>query len=82
MKDTYYFIIKLRQKLIRYIIENEAMFDESNENVGILQMVEIINNLDEMELLEFYLAIAEVDEREILIVLDRIKNAKAENLPF
>lgn len=82
MKDTYYFIIKLRQKLIRYIIENEAMFDESNENVGILQMVEIINNLDEMELLEFYLAITEVDEREILIVLDRIKNAKADNLPF
>lgn len=82
MKDTYYFIIKLRQKLIRYIIENEAMFDESNENVGILQMVEIINNLDEMELLEFYLAITEVDEREILIVLDSIKNAKADNLPF
>lgn len=82
MKDTYYFIIKLRQKLIRYIIENEAMFDESNENVGILKMVEIINNLDEMELLEFYLAITEVDEREILIVLDRIKNAKADNLPF
>lgn len=75
MKDGYYFILKLRQKLIRGVIENEETFSESNGNIGVLPLIEIINNLDEMELLDFYLSITEVEEREIIIMLDRIKSA-------
>lgn len=77
MKDGYYFILKLRQKLIRGVIENEETFSESNGNIGVLPLIEIINNLDEMELLDFYLSITEVEEREIIIMLDRIKSANS-----
>jgi len=45
-------------------------------------MIEVINGLDEMELLEFYLAITEVDEREIFIIIARIKTQKGVDLPF
>lgn len=77
MKDGYYFILKLRQNLIRGVIENEETFSESNGNIGVLPLIEIINNLDEMELLDFYLSITEVEEREIIIMLDRIKSANS-----
>lgn len=82
MKDTYYFIIKLRQKLIRFVIENEEMFNGNEVTVDALPMIEIINNLDEMELLEFYLSFAEVEERDIFILIDRIKEDKGTDLPF
>lgn len=82
MKDTYYFIIKLRQKLIRFVIENEEMFNEKQITVDALTMIEIINNLDEMELLEFYLSFAEVEERDIFILIDRIKADKGTDLLF
>ena len=82
MKDMYYFVIKLRQKLIKHIVENQEMFNDNERNIGALPMIEVINGLDEMELLEFYLAITEVDEREIFIIIDRIKTQKGINLPF
>ena len=82
MKDTYYFIIKLRQKLIKHIIENEGMFNDGEQKDGALKMIELINALDEMELLEFYLAITEVDERETFIIIDRIKTQKGIGLPY
>ena len=82
MKDMYYFVIKLRQKLIKHIVENQEMFNDNERNIGALPMIEVINGLDEMELLEFYLAIAEVDEREIFIIIDRIKTQKGVDLPF
>ena len=82
MKDMYYFVIKLRQKLIKYIVENQEMFNDNERNIGALPMIEVINGLDEMELLEFYLAITEVDEREILIIIDRIKTQKGVDLPY
>lgn len=82
MKDTYYFILKLRQKLIRYVIENTEIFDGNEETINALPMIEVINNLDEMELLELYLSFAEVDERDILILIDRIKIDKGTDLPF
>ena len=82
MKDMYYFVIKLRQKLIKHIVENQEMFNDHERNIGALPMIEVINGLDEMELLEFYLAITEVDEREIFIIIDRIKTQKGVDLPF
>jgi len=82
MKDMYYFVIKLRQKLIKHIVENQEMFNDNERNIGALPMIEVINGLDEMELLEFYLAITEVDEREIFIIIDRIKTQKGVDLPF
>ena len=82
MKDMYYFVIKLRQKLIKHIVENQEMFNDNERNIGALPMIEVINGLDEMELLEFYLAITEVDEREIFIIIDRIKKKKGVDLPF
>lgn len=82
MKDMYYFVIKLRQKLIKHIVENQAMFSDNEQDNGALPMIEVINGLDEMELLEFYLAITEVDEREIFIIIDRIKTQKGVGLPF
>ena len=82
MKDMYYFVIKLRQKLIKHIVENQEMFNGNERNIGALPMIEVINGLDEMELLEFYLAITEVDEREIFIIIDRIKTQKGVDLPF
>ena len=82
MKDMYYFVIKLRQKLIKHIVENQEMFNDNERNIGALPMIEVINGLDEMELLEFYLAITEVDEREIFIIIERIKKQKGVDLPF
>ena len=82
MKDMYYFVIKLRQKLIKHIVENQEMFNDNERNIGALPMIEVINGLDEMELLEFYLAITEADEREIFIIIDRIKTQKGVDLPF
>lgn len=82
MKDMYYFIIKLRQKLIKHIVENQEMFNDNERNIRALPMIEVINGLDEMELLEFYLAITEVDEREIFIIIDRIKTQKGVDLPY
>ena len=82
MKDMYYFVIKLRQKLIKHIVENQEMFNDNERNIGALPMIEVINGLDEMELLEFYLAITEVDEREIFIIIDRIKTQKGVDLPY
>ena len=82
MKDMYYFVIKLRQKLIKHIVENQEMFNDNERNIGALPMIEVINGLDEMELLEFHLAITEVDEREIFIIIDRIKTQKGVDLPF
>ena len=82
MKDMYYFVIKLRQKLIKHIVENQKMFNDNERNIGALPMIEVINGLDEMELLEFYLAITEVDEREIFIIIDRIKTQKGVDLPY
>ena len=82
MKDMYYFVIKLRQKLIKHIVGNQEMFNDNERNIGALPMIEVINGLDEMELLEFYLAITEVDEREIFIIIDRIKTQKGVDLPF
>ena len=58
------------------------MFNDNERNIGALPMIEVINGLDEMELLEFYLAITEVDEREIFIIIDRIKTQKGVDLPF
>ena len=82
MKDMYYFVIKLRQKLIKHIVGNQEMFNDNERNIGALPMIEVINGLDEMELLEFYLAITEVDEREIFIIIDRIKAQKGVDLPY
>lgn len=82
MKDTYYFILKLRQKLIQFVIKNKEMFNEGENSVDVLPMIELINDLDEMELLEFYLSFAEVEERDIFILIDRIKMNKGTDLPF
>ena len=34
MKDMYYFVIKLRQKLIKHIVENQEMFNDNERNIG------------------------------------------------
>ena len=73
----------IQQPLIASVESLTRCAQSDNErNIGALPMIEVINGLDEMELLEFYLAITEVDEREIFIIIDRIKTQKGVDLPF